>query len=65
MFSIVKPIIAMKCMVHMPDPMAPEPRASQPGRHDPVTASGRVAHRSPRAPPRQAMRKATVGVTRP
>ncbi|GAA3306684.1 hypothetical protein GCM10020295_63550 [Streptomyces cinereospinus] len=61
----VKPIIAMKCMVQMPEAIATDPRASQEGRQEPPTRKALVVQRRPRAPPRQAMTKATSGVTRP
>ncbi len=56
MCSIVKPIMAMKCMVQMPEPIAAEPSASHAGRQDRVTRMDLVVQRRPRAPPRQAMR---------
>ncbi|SCD86991.1 hypothetical protein GA0115250_127224 [Streptomyces sp. BvitLS-983] len=57
--------MAMKCMVQIPEPIAPVPSASQPGRQVRVTSSDLVVQRSPSAPPRQAIRYAATGVTRP
>ena len=61
----VNPIIATKCMVQMPDPIAADPKASQPARQELATSIDLVVQRRPSAPPRQAMRYATTGVTSP
>ncbi|MFJ8467462.1 hypothetical protein [Streptomyces swartbergensis] len=57
--------MAMKCIVQMPHPMEAAPNASQPGFHDRASGSERTMHRSPSAPPRQAIRYAATGVTAP
>ncbi len=57
--------MAMKCIVQMPEPMAAEPRASQPARQDWATSIDLVVQRSPSAPPRKARKNATSGVTIP
>ncbi|BFO21497.1 hypothetical protein SHKM778_78850 [Streptomyces sp. KM77-8] len=55
--STVKPSIAMKCIVQMPQPIDAAPRASQPGFPErPSERSDLVVQRSPSAPPRQATR---------
>ncbi len=48
--------MAMKCIVQMPQPIDAAPSASQPGFHDSPLSRERTMHRSPNAPPRQAIR---------
>lgn len=60
-----KPIIAMRCIVQIPEPMEAAPSASQPGFHALSLRSERIVQRSPSALPRHAITYATTGVTAP
>ncbi|EXU65649.1 hypothetical protein Z951_24395 [Streptomyces sp. PRh5] len=50
------PIMAMKCIVQMPEPIDADPSASQPAFQERWVRTDRAVQRKPRAPPRQAMR---------
>ncbi|MFD0648356.1 hypothetical protein ACFQ2Y_06280 [Streptomyces malaysiensis subsp. malaysiensis] len=50
------PIMAMKCIVQMPEPIDADPSASQPGFQEGRLRTDRAVQRKPRAAPRQAMR---------